>query len=301
MAIRRIRWISRIVAIIAITVIAALALPWVLSLSISWLWRWLPEQWDAWIVVAIAADATLVLLAGIWWLWWRLPKRQVRGLDIQIHDPKARADIEDNFRKTLSQALGGAAVLIGAGLALFQYLQQQQASHDLLMTKGLEQLASESLILRLGGIYALEGVMNTSEQYRRPVLDVLSAFSRVNTTGANPDTLATDIQAALTVIGRNYGGRTIDLTYLQAPGADLTRANLRYADLTGANLTHANLTGTDLSRAHLKRAILRNAALPAAILIGTDLSNADLSGVTHLNQIRPAALTSRCLMGRFAT
>jgi hypothetical protein len=37
-----------------------------------------------------------------------LPKRQVRGLDIQIHDPKARADTEDNFRKTVGQALGGA-------------------------------------------------------------------------------------------------------------------------------------------------------------------------------------------------
>jgi len=29
-------------------------------------------------------------------------------------DPKARADIEDNFRKTIGQALGGLAVLLGA-------------------------------------------------------------------------------------------------------------------------------------------------------------------------------------------
>ena len=54
----------------------------------------------------------------------------MRGLDIQIHDPKARADTEDNFRKTVGQALGGAAVLIGAGAAYLQFTQQQQAQQQ---------------------------------------------------------------------------------------------------------------------------------------------------------------------------
>src|SRR4051812_19932738 len=67
---------------------------------------------------------------------------------------------------------------------------------------------------RLGGIYALEGVMNDSEQYYRSVLEALSAFVREGTkcqSDANRDTKpnpcsgvapATDIQAAVTVIGR---------------------------------------------------------------------------------------------------
>jgi uncharacterized protein YjbI with pentapeptide repeats len=41
---------------------------------------------------------------------------------------------------------------------------------------------------RLGGIYALEGVMNNSTQYHRPVLEALCAFVREGTqheTGAN--------------------------------------------------------------------------------------------------------------------
>src|SRR6516165_9476509 len=49
----------------------------------------------------------------------------------------------------------------------------------------------------------LEGVMNNSEQYHQPVLEALSAFVRDGTrtdTGDGPPT--TDIQAALTVIGR---------------------------------------------------------------------------------------------------
>src|SRR6202035_5811098 len=100
-----------------------------------------------------------------------------------------RADIEDNFRKTVGQALGGIAVLIGAGIAYYGTQQTlhvnedgarsgQQAARDLLISnqvaKGFEQLGSDKVVVRLGGIYALEGVMNTSEQYHRPGLEALS-------------------------------------------------------------------------------------------------------------------------------
>ena len=63
-----------------------------------------------------------------WWLWWRLPKRQVSRLALKIRDPKARADLEDNFRKTVGQALGGAAVLIGAAFAVFQRSKKRRKS-----------------------------------------------------------------------------------------------------------------------------------------------------------------------------
>src|SRR3954453_5079263 len=153
-------------------------------------------------------------------------------------DTKTRADVEDNFRKTMGQLLGGIAVLLGAGFAYLQFQQQQENfsaqqenAHQQLaasleqskqqresaqallisnqVSKGFEQLGSKDLVVRLGGIYALEGVMNTSEEYRKPVLEALSAFVRENAKkpavaldpkDAVPPT--TDIQAALTVIGR---------------------------------------------------------------------------------------------------
>jgi hypothetical protein len=81
-------------------------------------WSWLRAgatdavtAWWPWLAGAIG----VAVLYGAWWLWWRLPKRQMRS--ITAADPKARADIEDNFRKTIGQLLGGAAVLIGAGFA----------------------------------------------------------------------------------------------------------------------------------------------------------------------------------------
>jgi hypothetical protein len=46
-------------------------------------------------------------------------------------------------------------------LAYLQFTQQQQASLELLISnqvaKGFEQLGSHGIVVRLGGIYALEG------------------------------------------------------------------------------------------------------------------------------------------------
>jgi hypothetical protein len=95
-------------------------------------------SWHWWISGTIAAVAGL---AGAWWLWWRLPKRQVDRLRLTIRDAKARADVEDNFRKTIGQLLGGAAVLIGAGFAYLQFTQQQ-ASHELLIVIRLQKDSS---------------------------------------------------------------------------------------------------------------------------------------------------------------
>ena len=70
------------------------------------------QGWWPWLLggAAIAAGAAVVLY-GAWWVWWQLPKRQVDRFRFPVGDPKARADAEDNFRKTISQVFAGAAVL----------------------------------------------------------------------------------------------------------------------------------------------------------------------------------------------
>jgi hypothetical protein len=204
--------------------------------------------WSPWLLAGMAAVVALCA----WWLWWRLPKRQVNRLRFAIRDSKARADVEDNFRKTIGQLLGGAAVLIGAGFAYLQFTQQQRAAHDLLISnqvaKGFELLGNKDTQIqqRLGGIYALEGVMNTSEQYHQAVLEALSAFVRDGTkteTGDGPP--ATDIQAALTVIGRRatIGTGSPDLSKAHIQKADLSHANLSGADLSGAIVSQQQLDG----------------------------------------------------------
>jgi uncharacterized protein YjbI with pentapeptide repeats len=277
----------------------------------------IPEH--VWLPIAVVVS---VIAALAFWWWW--PRWQVNRLAVEIRDPKARADAEDMFRKTVGQLLCGAAVLFGAWIAFLQFSQQQQtaqsqikqqqqaaqqqqqAARELLISsqvsKGLEQLASDKMAMRLGGIYALEGVMNASERpehYRGPVLEMLCAFVREYTIGKTvfekPDI---DIQAALTVIGRRKGQEPPYLAKANIPGANLSGANLSGADLDsahlnsaylsganlsganllGANLSGANLTGAKLSRVDLTGANLTSANLGLADLNGAYLSSADLSG-----------------------
>jgi len=271
----------------------------------------IPEH--IWLPIAVVVS---VIAALAFWWWW--PRWQVNRVAQEIGDPKARADVEDKFRKTVGQFLGGAAVLFGAWLAFLQFSQQQQtaqsqikqqqqAARDLLISnqvsKGFEQLASDKMAMRLGGIYALEGVMNVSErpeQYRGPVLEMLCAFVREYTIGKTVSKKpAIDIQAALTVIGRRKGQELPDLAEVNIPGANLSGANLSGADLdsahlnsaylsganlSGANLSGANLRGADLTGANLRSANLRGANLSVAYLIRADLTGAKNLIQTQLNE-----------------
>jgi hypothetical protein len=179
-----------------------------------------------WLIMAGAA--VIVAVTTLFWWWW--PKWEVNRLGLRIRDAKARVDIEDNFRKTVGQFFGGAVVLVGAGIAYYQTQLTSQASYEQLISqqvsKGFEQLGSEKIVVRLGGIYALEGVMNTSEQYHQPVLEALCAFVRGTKNNTDQGPPATDIQATLTVIGRRKAGTGgVDLNGVHIPKVRLLDAN----------------------------------------------------------------------------
>ena len=155
-------------------------------------------------------------------------------------------------------------------------------------SKAIEQLGSEKLDVRIGGIYALERVARDSPRDHPTIMEVLAAFIREHSReqwppakdGAEPPKRTTrpDVQAAATVIGR----RTVRYDN-PSQRVNLTGANLRYADLTGADLAGVDLTGAFfhhaiLIRANLARATLRNAVLVRANLTDAKLTRAYLGG-----------------------
>jgi hypothetical protein len=187
-------------------------------------------------------------------------------------------------------------------------LAQQALTEQGLVTerfgRAIDQLGSGKLDIRLGGIYALEQLMRDSRVDEGNIIEVLSAYVRDHTPNteatpgshptkpANPPQLPTDVQAALTVLGRRPDPthhRGIDLTNAYLAGATLNGAHLEGAVLTGANLTGANLTGahldgarlilTNVSDAKLGDADLTHAWLLDAVVLGTDFSNANLWGL----------------------
>jgi Pentapeptide repeats (8 copies) len=163
-------------------------------------------------------------------------------------------------------------------------------------SKAIEQLGSDKLDVRIGGIYAVERIARDSPRDHPTIMEVLVAFIREHSPerwqppedkAETPDwPMRPDVQAAATVIGRRTvrnDSHQINLAHAWLRGADFTGARLGGADLTGANLAGArffaaNLGGANLSAANLDGADLYAAYLDSANLDGANLAHASLRG-----------------------
>jgi hypothetical protein len=196
--------------------------------------------------------------------------------------------------ETARDAARGRLLALGAGLlaatALAFTARNVARSRQRRVTgrcaKAVEQLGSEDLDVRTGGIHALERVARDSPADHAAVMETLAAFIREHSHPQGPPPgpasqvrerpLRPDVQAAMTAIGRRLAERDtrpIDLTRADLADADLTGADLTGSDLGGARLTGADLTGADLSGASLA-----DADLTGADLTRTDLTRAELTG-----------------------
>ncbi|RCJ36987.1 hypothetical protein A6770_15295 [Nostoc minutum NIES-26] len=174
--------------------------------------------------------------------------------------------------------------------------------------KAIEQLGSDKIEVRLGAIYTLERIAKDSPKDHWTIMEILTAFVRENAplkaentkplihnwlndktaeAQQNPK-ICTDIQAALTVIGRREfendpENQRLDLRNIDIKGANLFQANLQKAIFTGSNLqmadlNEAKLQESDLHGAYLVDASLRVAQLQGAKLNRANLQRADLGG-----------------------
>ncbi len=166
-------------------------------------------------------------------------------------------------------------------------------------SKAIEQLGNEKIETRFAAIYALERIAKDSHKDHWTIMEILAAFIRENAPVQkyedelqDSSKLPTDIQTALTVIGRRDAhkdpvNQKLDLRNTDLSNADLTEANLSKAILVGANLQWVNFTRANLSEADLSitdlcgsifyEANLQKANLPEANLQGVVLRKANLS------------------------
>jgi hypothetical protein len=93
---------------------------------------------------------------------------------------------------------------------------------------------------------------------------------------------ATDLQAAVTVLGRLPRRRDISRGDLEA--AHLEGANLSYAHLEGAAVEFTHLNEAYLTGASLKQASLLGAYMEGAVLVQAHLEGANLSTAEGLTQ-----------------
>jgi hypothetical protein len=221
-----------------------------------------------------------------------------------------------------------AATLAWVGIknartAALRHEEQTKADRERRITesfsKATEQLASDKVEARLGGIYTLERISRERRDDYWVVMETLTAFVRERARWKERDKIAletlmspcddensedklqpaTDIAAVLTVIHRRHlqvGWRkNLDRAiHWNFRGTDLRRASListhlegadfMEAHLEGAILVEAHLEGANFMEAHLEGASLEEAHLEGAKLLGTHLGGAILMG-THLEGV----------------
>jgi hypothetical protein len=266
-----------------------------------------------------------------------LDQDAVTGKDrVQLRND--RLGLQNDARATLLQGLAGGVLVLGAYVTWRQLqISRQQLTHTLQATteqldatrtqlaiaqegqlaerfsRAIEHLGSPSdnLDVRLGGIYALEWIANSSPENRRTVARILTAYvrrhaawtagpaqrARISGPPPTPDAdllrleaRAPDIQAALTVLGRLVGSgedmaAAVDRLQLfdtDLRGAFLAGANLQFALLGGAHLQGASPRDADLRGAYLVYAQFSDVSLHGTDLRQTDLRCAQLEGARHL-------------------
>ena len=268
----------------------------VLKRWVAWLWgiRWL--MGIAAVVLGLASAWVLFVPIADW-----LGHHDVGSAKGLLHETAV-----DNARGrllTLGAGLAAAGALVFTarnftlGRRTYELTEQGQVTDR--YTKAIEQLGSDKLDVRMGGIYALERVARDSARDHPTVMEVLTAFIREHSREPwpPPDHPASgesdqstpeeqqrsprpDVQAAVTVVARRNAERDtqpINLADADLSGADLVRANLYHASLPRADLTGAYLSDANLGGAYLFQANLGRAELTGANLSGADLNGADLT------------------------
>ncbi|MER5222904.1 pentapeptide repeat-containing protein [Streptomyces flaveus] len=152
-------------------------------------------------------------------------------------------------------------------------------------TAATEQLGSDAVDVRLGGIYSLRRIMKDSPPDREVILEVLTAFIRTHAVKpkgpgrGSPPKAAEDAKAAAKIVME----RPLQL--------DVTQDEFFGPDLNGVYLVGMQLFGANLAYAHLDGADLRNTTLASAHLEHARLTKSKLNGVYGLQaQLREAEL-----------
>ena len=281
---------------------------------LKWLRRagsWLRRNWC---IVSVPVTAVLGILLSV--CFWE-----------ELH---GQGSVSETIRN-LGLVIGGViAIQLAIWRSKVAERQADTAQQGLLnerYQKGAEMLGSSVPAVRLGGIYALQGLdKKHPKQYHVQIMRLFCAFVRhptedkdgtAKSTDANEtaspelDRIREDVQAAMKPIGtrskadmeleREEGLRP-DLSGANLTGAILSETNLASANLTRANLTEAALPGADLTEADLSHANLTRADLASHIsglppfttlhkadLTGADLTDADLSRAKLIGAKLPGA------------
>lgn len=272
-----------------------------------------------------------------------------RRLGARSLDTEKVIEAENSLRSSLFQAIGSALLVLGF-VVTWQQLDQSrdqaertnnQTAAQLELTRNgqvaerfaraMEQLASDRVDVRVGGIYALESLLEEFEAEQRKaagsgaeadedlragarttsaIVEILVAYVQVRTKrvpDATAPNTAHDVQAVLTILGRHAARVPIqvslantDLRGYRLAGCVSEDQCARFdkADFSGSDLRRVDFIETSLATAlfvgaNLEEARLQQAMLADATLSGAGLGNTNLSGADLTRAVMQEAILTR--------
>lgn len=260
------------------------------------------------IALLLAASISLIIFIPRW--QEENYRNTINAEDIAKLEPKDRVQlqkdlalVENSFRTTLAQIIGGSLLLLSLYLTYRNVKIAQEntrianensriSTENLRLveegkltdrfSKAVELLGDEKLEIRLGGVYALERIALDSQKDHLTVIEVLSAFVRerssqgevIDEERKRPQE---DIQAIMVVIGRRKWIETekqkINLSYTRLVNCILAGSDFRNTTFHNACFNNSNLIGVNLENTFLWKADFGNTILNSANLKGSNLSH----------------------------
>lgn len=257
----------------------------------------------AWAALAPTARhglLTLAFVAGVYFIVaagpeWLASPDDLRGNEL--------AEERGRVRTALLAVAAGTIALVGAFYTARTFALNRQGQITERFTRAVEQLGHDRIDVRLGGIYALERLARESQADHGPIVEILTAYIRERAPGTLDDgskpkrrRIATDVQAAITVLGRRRVGHDPPSPWrLDLADADLRGVDLSHGHFQNAYFVRSRLDGASLVAGRFARAFFVDAGLDSANLVraevaeahflDADLTNANLTRVDAVGAI----------------
>lgn len=293
---------------------AALSLPFIalVLLALLIVWTILAYALDKWFVQSLIGTLLWVAVIAVWLLPpWQVERLAHSSTSDDTLKLKDRGDLEDAFRRTAAQVIGGLGVVATlyfswqtlkgteAKLAIDREAMTSQrfgeASKLLLWDSDPPDAARSGKVAgcasppkvpadaaaRIGAIYVIGEIAEANKNYHWPAMEVLSAYVRLHTDlSTAPGCPAKELIPGTQTPDRN---QVVSLMPHIKAALDVMIERKTENDVDTRDL--------DIARTNLRRAYLNDAQLPRVFLIESDLSSAFLE-----RSVMPGAQLQRAIL-----
>ncbi|MDB5158536.1 MAG: Pentapeptide repeat family protein [Mucilaginibacter sp.] len=251
--------------------------------------------------MAYAIIAAILLISTLF--LWLIPIWQLKNKNNLSRNQVLT--LENEFRKTIAQIIGGLFVFVGLYFTWSQLSETRESisiSQQVFLTdrysKAIDQLGSSNPQIRLGGIFSLEKLASSSKEYISVVNNVLATYIRQKSNDTSTYTFE-EIQAAVGIIsfretnrdylidndhGVNISNSILKNLYFEnarLPYAKMVKSVFTESTFINANLSYVSGMEADFSKTNLSNSILSQSnfyggSFKQSIMKGSIIKNSNL-------------------------